>query len=43
MAFVQDSTGFRLDATATELVRQACEIDYIARTLAVFRAPDAGP
>eukprot|EP00913_Durusdinium_trenchii_P014736 g13824.t1 len=43
VAFVQDSTGFRLDATATELVRQACEIDYIARTLAVFRAPDAGP
>jgi len=37
--FVQESTGFVLDEDATEVVRQGCEIDYIARTLAVFRAP----
>ncbi|CAE7018121.1 unnamed protein product [Symbiodinium sp. CCMP2456] len=39
IAFVQKSTGFVLDEAATEVVRGACEIDYIARTLAVFRAP----
>eukprot|EP00439_Symbiodinium_sp_Y106_P034408 s5693_g4.t1 len=39
IAFVQKSTGFLLDEAATEVVRGACEIDYIARTLAVFRAP----
>ncbi|CAJ1439338.1 unnamed protein product [Effrenium voratum] len=39
VAFVQQSTGFVLDEVATEAVRSACEIDYIARTLAVFRAP----
>eukprot|EP00435_Cladocopium_sp_Y103_P051424 s692_g16.t1 len=39
VAFVQESTGFVLDEDATEVVRQGCEIDYIARTLAVFRAP----
>lgn len=39
VAFVQESTGFLLDEEATEVVRQGCEIDYIARTLAVFRAP----
>ncbi|CAE7471173.1 unnamed protein product [Symbiodinium natans] len=38
VAFVQESTGFVLDEAATEVVRAACEIDYIARTLAVFRA-----
>eukprot|EP00931_Biecheleriopsis_adriatica_P075248 TRINITY_DN49165_c0_g1_i1.p1 TRINITY_DN49165_c0_g1~~TRINITY_DN49165_c0_g1_i1.p1 ORF type:complete len:460 (-),score=94.80 TRINITY_DN49165_c0_g1_i1:61-1440(-) len=38
VAMVQEKTGFMLDAEATEVVRQNCEIDYIARTLAVFRA-----
>ncbi|CAE7837578.1 unnamed protein product [Symbiodinium sp. CCMP2592] len=31
IAFVQKSTGFLLDEAATEVVRGACEIDYIAR------------
>lgn len=39
VATVQRKTGFVLDSVATEAVRSNCEIDYIARTLAVFRAP----
>ncbi|CAE8593794.1 unnamed protein product, partial [Polarella glacialis] len=39
IALVQEKTGFVLDPEATEAVRAGCEIDYIARTLAVFRAP----
>jgi len=38
IAMVQKETGFMLDPEATEVVRKSCEIDYIARTLAVFRA-----
>jgi len=41
VAFVQAETGFVLDAQATEAVKAGCEIDYIARTIAVFRAPGA--
>jgi len=39
VAFVQAETGFVLDAGATQRVKDGCEIDYIARTIAVFRAP----
>eukprot|EP00933_Yihiella_yeosuensis_P029505 TRINITY_DN23148_c1_g1_i1.p1 TRINITY_DN23148_c1_g1~~TRINITY_DN23148_c1_g1_i1.p1 ORF type:complete len:506 (-),score=80.08 TRINITY_DN23148_c1_g1_i1:196-1587(-) len=41
ISFVQSETGFVLDHEATEKVRAACEIDYIARTLAIFRAPSS--
>lgn len=37
--FVQNTTGFQFDETTTEVVKASCEIDYIARTLAVFRKP----
>lgn len=37
IAFVQNETGFVFDHDATEAVRASCEIDYIARTLAIFR------
>jgi len=39
VAFVQAETGFVLDEEATAKVKSSCEIDYIARTIAVFRAP----
>jgi len=39
VSLVQAETGFSVDFKATEMVRQTCEIDYIARTIAVFRAP----
>lgn len=39
VATVENATGFTLDAVATEAVRRSCDIDYIARTIAVFRAP----
>merc|ERR1712004_461560 len=35
----QNRTGFILDEQATASVKASCEIDYIARTIAVFRAP----
>merc|ERR1712194_907920 len=38
IAFVESETGFRFDHELTEAVRKSCEIDYIARTIAVFRA-----
>lgn len=38
VAMVQVETGFVLDATATQAVKDMCEIDYIARTIAIFRA-----
>lgn len=37
-ATVQRETGFVLDLEATEVVRKGCEIDYIGRGVAVFRA-----
>jgi len=39
VAKVQGETGFILDPRATEAVKASCEIEYIARTVAVFRAP----
>jgi 2-polyprenyl-3-methyl-5-hydroxy-6-metoxy-1,4-benzoquinol methylase len=39
VALVQAETGFVLDEEATKRVKASCEIDYIARTIAVFRAP----
>lgn len=36
---VQEQTGFVLDEAATDHVKAGCEIDYIARTVAVFKAP----
>jgi len=39
--FVEAETGFVLDTAATAAVKASCEIDYIARTVAVFRAPEA--
>merc|ERR1712157_483135 len=39
VSFVQSETGFVLDDVATQVVKDSCEIDYIARTIAVFRAP----
>lgn len=41
VAYVQAQTGFVLDKAATEKVKATCEIDYIARTIAVFRNPSA--
>jgi len=40
---VQKHTGFLYDEAATQVVKESCEIDYIARTLAVFRAPASRP
>jgi len=37
VAKVQDETGFVLDQQATEVVKASCEIEYISRTIAVFR------
>jgi len=39
IAKVEAETGLVLDKVATEAVKASCEIDYIARTIAVFRAP----
>lgn len=38
VAKVEGETGMVLDRAATEAVKASCEIDYIARTIAVFRA-----
>jgi len=38
VALVQRETGLHFDAAATQVVKQGCEIDYIGRTIAVFRA-----
>eukprot|EP00928_Gymnodinium_smaydae_P040115 TRINITY_DN27262_c0_g2_i1.p1 TRINITY_DN27262_c0_g2~~TRINITY_DN27262_c0_g2_i1.p1 ORF type:complete len:530 (-),score=114.25 TRINITY_DN27262_c0_g2_i1:127-1581(-) len=38
---VERETGLQLDRSATEAVRSGCSIDYIARTIAVFRVPAA--
>lgn len=37
IALVERETGLRHDPVASEIVRDGCEIDYIARTVAVFR------
>jgi len=37
--FITRATGFQLDAAVTDRVAAECEIDYIGRTVAVFRAP----
>jgi len=39
VALVEKETGFVHDKAASEAVRGGCEIEYIARTVAVFRAP----
>lgn len=41
VALVERETDLRLDPLATELVARACDIDYIGRTVAVFRAASA--
>mmetsp|Transcript_78839 Transcript_78839/g.191004 ORF Transcript_78839/g.191004 Transcript_78839/m.191004 type:complete len:456 (-) Transcript_78839:51-1418(-) len=38
VAKVQNETGFLLDHAATEAIKASCEIEYISRTIAVFRA-----
>eukprot|EP00927_Polykrikos_kofoidii_P066191 TRINITY_DN61839_c0_g1_i1.p1 TRINITY_DN61839_c0_g1~~TRINITY_DN61839_c0_g1_i1.p1 ORF type:complete len:492 (+),score=85.19 TRINITY_DN61839_c0_g1_i1:55-1476(+) len=40
LALVERETGLRHDQVLTDVVKEKCEIDYIARTLAVFRAVD---
>mmetsp|Transcript_18168 Transcript_18168/g.34969 ORF Transcript_18168/g.34969 Transcript_18168/m.34969 type:complete len:479 (-) Transcript_18168:268-1704(-) len=37
IAKVENETGFVFDNSATEAVRASCEIEYIARSIAVFR------
>eukprot|EP00928_Gymnodinium_smaydae_P055539 TRINITY_DN39052_c0_g1_i1.p1 TRINITY_DN39052_c0_g1~~TRINITY_DN39052_c0_g1_i1.p1 ORF type:complete len:458 (-),score=106.59 TRINITY_DN39052_c0_g1_i1:161-1534(-) len=37
IAMVERETGFQYDPEATKAVKESCEIDYIARTVAVFR------
>jgi hypothetical protein len=39
VATVERETGYRIDWDATKLIRKSCEIDYIGKTVAVFRAP----
>lgn len=39
VATVVRETGFIFDGGTTEVIKQSCEIEYIARTVAVFRAP----
>jgi len=39
VALVEKETGFIWDKQASDLIRGTCEIEYIARTIAVFRAP----
>jgi len=36
---VQKETSFVVDWDATDRIKEGCEIDYIAKTVAVFRAP----
>lgn len=38
VAFVEQEAGLVLDPEATKLVKAGCEIDYISRTIAVFRS-----
>eukprot|EP00747_Dinoflagellata_sp_TGD_P062101 gnl/TRDRNA2_/TRDRNA2_152824_c1_seq1.p1 gnl/TRDRNA2_/TRDRNA2_152824_c1~~gnl/TRDRNA2_/TRDRNA2_152824_c1_seq1.p1 ORF type:complete len:478 (+),score=90.82 gnl/TRDRNA2_/TRDRNA2_152824_c1_seq1:30-1436(+) len=38
VSLVQNETGFVIDHEATEKVSAGCEIDYIARSIAVFRS-----
>jgi hypothetical protein len=38
---IQRETGFVLDLKATEVVRKNCEIDYIGRGVAIFRATES--
>lgn len=39
IAFIEEQTDLRVDRATTQLIKDSCEIDYIARTVAVFRAP----
>jgi len=41
VALVEKTTGFVHDRAASEVVRGGCEIEYIGRTVAVFRAPSS--
>jgi hypothetical protein len=41
VATVERETGYRIDWAATNSIRKSCEIDYIGRTVAVFRRPVA--